>query len=62
MKKKIFVHTFLLGALVLLLCAVLFFSLQYYLHLEVAAYSLLTESAYVAPGPYRALIAPAARL
>lgn len=50
MKKKIFVHSFLLGALVLLLCAVLFFALQYSQTLEEAYAALKGEAVYAASG------------
>lgn len=50
MKKKIFVHTFLLGALVLLLCAVLFFSLQYSQTVEETYDALKSEAVYAAAG------------
>ena len=50
MRKKIFVHSFLLGALVLLLCAVLSFSLQYSQTLEEAFDALKGEAVYAASG------------
>ena len=50
MRKNIFVHSFLLGALVLLLCAVLSFSLHYSQTLEEAFDAMKGEAVYAASG------------
>ena len=50
MRKKIFVYAFLLGASVLLICAVLFFTLQYSQALEETYDALRGEAVYAASG------------
>ena len=50
MTGKIFRYSFLVGALALLLCAALFFGLQYRQNLNEAAAALRQETAYVARG------------
>ncbi len=50
MTGKIFRYSFLVGALALLLCAALFFGLQYSQNLNEAAETLRQETAYVAQG------------
>ena len=50
MRKKIFIHSFLLGALILILCAVLFFLLQYAQNTEETYAALKGEAVYAAGG------------
>lgn len=50
MTKKIFTYAFLVGAVALLLCAGLFFGLQYRQNLEEACATLRQETFYVAQG------------
>ena len=50
MTGKIFRYMFLAGALALILCAALFFSLQYRQNLDKAEATLVQETAYVAQG------------
>lgn len=50
MTKKIFCYSFLVGALALLLCAGLFFGLQYRQNLDEASAALRNETYYVAQG------------
>lgn len=50
MTKKIFIHSFILGALVLFLCTALFFGLQYRETLDVTYDALKGEAKYAASG------------
>ena len=50
MTKKIFIHSFLLGAVVLLLCTALFFGLQYREKLDETYDALKGETVYAAGG------------
>lgn len=50
MRKRIFIHSFLLGALILILCAVLFFLLQYVQNTEETYAALKGEAVYAAGG------------